>query len=39
MNLYKRECREDGCTETRFSQLGMDYHVLRNHPLKGGFDG
>lgn len=27
----ERECRHDDCEETRFSQIGMEYHLLRDH--------
>jgi hypothetical protein len=26
-----RECPCKGCDETRFTSLGMDYHLIRDH--------
>lgn len=28
----ERECEKDECDFSCYSQLGMDYHVLRDHP-------
>jgi hypothetical protein len=33
MSRRDRECKRDGCEETRFSQIGMDLHLLTDHGL------
>lgn len=33
MNRTDRECKRDGCDETRYSQIGMDLHLLNDHGL------
>lgn len=36
--MNERECRRGGCTVTRHSDLGMEFHLLRDHDddLNGG---
>jgi len=32
-----KECRRDGCEFECYTQLGMEYHLIRDHePLKRG---
>lgn len=33
MSRSDRPCPRDGCEETRFSQIGMDVHLLNDHGL------